>query len=123
MLEWMERAGIIGEPRHARVAERGAKGRPFMAQAAQQLRVFVSHSSLDDAFCHTIVTGRCATPGAALFGLAHYQEALDAFDRALTIDPHFAAAWNNKGACLHMLERPTEAAAAEQHARELGWQV
>ena len=64
MLEWMERAGIIGEPRHARVAERGAKGRPFMAQAAQQLRVFVSHSSLDDAFCHIIVMGPCATPGA-----------------------------------------------------------
>ena len=93
-----------------------------MAQAAQQLRVFVSHSSHGRRLLPHYCDGALRDAGAALFGLAQYQEALDAFDRALTIDPHFAAAWNNKGACLHMLERPTEAAAAEQHARELGWQ-
>ena len=80
--------GIIGEPRHERRSSALRRG-DLMAQAAQQLRVFVSH----------------------------------AYDRALAIDPHFAAAWNNKGACLRMLERPIEAAAMEQHARELGWQV
>ena len=80
--------GIIGEPRHELEAVALRRGN-LMAQAAQQLRVFVSH----------------------------------AYDRALALDPNLAAAWNNKGICLRMLERPIEAAAMEQHARELGWQV
>ena len=48
----------------------------------------------------------------ALERLGKSQEALDALDTALAIDPNFALAWSNKGITLKNLGRGQEAADA-----------
>jgi len=48
-----------------------------------------------------------------------YQEALAAYDQALSFKPDFAAAWNNRGIALHELERYREALASYDRALSL----
>jgi Flp pilus assembly protein TadD len=56
-----------------------------------QMKVFVSHSHEDNAFC-----------------------------RALAIDPNNAAAWSGKSKALRFLGRKREAEEAERRAKALG---
>ncbi|RMF28848.1 MAG: tetratricopeptide repeat protein, partial [Candidatus Nitrosothermus koennekii] len=48
-----------------------------------------------------------------------YKEALEAFDKAIAIDPNFADAWNNKGVALAKLKRYEEALEAFDKALEI----
>jgi tetratricopeptide (TPR) repeat protein len=43
---------------------------------------------------------------------AHWEDAIGAYQRVVTIDPTYAAAWNNLGLLLHRMGRHDEAAAA-----------
>ncbi|HEX7243900.1 MAG TPA: tetratricopeptide repeat protein, partial [Longimicrobiaceae bacterium] len=47
--------------------------------------------------------------GAALGSLGRYEEELEAYDRALAVEPENAATWSNRGAALGRLERHEEA--------------
>ena len=51
--------------------------------------------------------------------LKRYQEALVAYDQALSLKPDFAAAWNNRGIALHELQRYPEALASYDRALSL----
>lgn len=55
----------------------------------------------------------------ALRSQGRYEEALAAYDRALTLNPNFAAAWRNKGNALNDLKRYEEALAACENALAL----
>jgi len=57
--------------------------------------------------------------GAALVVLGRYEEALQAFDKAIELDPQYADAWNNKGVALYELGRYKEALQAYDKAIEL----
>jgi tetratricopeptide (TPR) repeat protein len=57
--------------------------------------------------------------GTLLLALDRYEEALEAFDRAITLDPALWQAWNNKGAALAKLGRHIEALAAFNQALAL----
>jgi len=49
-----------------------------------------------------------------------YDEAIQACDKAIELDPKFAESWNNKGKALKALGRITEAEAAFAKANKLG---
>ena len=57
--------------------------------------------------------------GFALSSLGRYDEALQAYDRAIEIDPSLAAAWNNKGLALYDLGKYYEAIKAYDEAIRL----
>ncbi|MCX6673110.1 MAG: tetratricopeptide repeat protein [Methanothrix sp.] len=57
--------------------------------------------------------------GFALSSLGWYDEALQAYDRAIEIDPNFAEAWNNKGTTLHKQDKYDEAIKAYDEAIRL----
>ena len=57
--------------------------------------------------------------GVDLYGQSKYDEAINAFDEAIKIDPNLAEAWNNKGLVLKVLGRTTEADAAFAKTKEL----
>ena len=48
----------------------------------------------------------------ALYGQGQYEEALQAFDKAIEINPQYGEAWYYKGIILRELGRTTEAEAA-----------
>jgi len=54
--------------------------------------------------------------------LKKYDEAVDAFDKALQINPKDPLTWMNKGDALKALGRKAEADEAYAKARELGYQ-
>lgn len=56
-----------------------------------------------------------------LNGLKRYEEALDASDEALRLDPTLAQAWHAKGEALKALKRWREAQQAKNKALQLGW--
>ena len=67
-------------------------------------------SSSRQGFGETI--GECRLSwlrGSALAVLKKYGEALDAFNKAIKLDPIDAAAWYNKGVILEQLGLPDEA--------------
>jgi tetratricopeptide (TPR) repeat protein len=47
--------------------------------------------------------------GTALAILERYEEALEAFDKVIELEPNHIDAWNNKGAALHDLGKHEEA--------------
>jgi tetratricopeptide (TPR) repeat protein len=55
----------------------------------------------------------------ALFELKRYQEALEAYDQAIHLDPNYAMTYNNKGTSLNRLKRYEEALAAIEQAIRL----
>jgi len=55
--------------------------------------------------------------------LGRYEEALEALEKTLEIDPQYANAWYNKGAVLEELGRYEEAQVCYDKARELGLPV
>jgi tetratricopeptide (TPR) repeat protein len=57
--------------------------------------------------------------GGSLFCLGRYDEAVRSYDRALEIDPRFAAAWNNKGNSFRRLGRHDEAICCYDKALEM----
>ena len=52
-------------------------------------------------------------------GQGNYEEAIQALDKAIELDPNLSNAWNNKGKALNALGRATEAEAAFAKANEL----
>ena len=48
-----------------------------------------------------------------------YDEAIQAYDEAIRLDPKYADAWNNKGLVLELLSRTAEANEAYAKAEEL----
>jgi tetratricopeptide (TPR) repeat protein len=58
--------------------------------------------------------------GNALSSQGKYDEAIQAYDEAIKLDPTLAAAWSNKGLALEALGRTTEAEAAFAKAKEIG---
>ena len=51
-----------------------------------------------------------------------YNEAIEAFDMAIELDPQIAGAcWNSKGVAFKLLGRTAEAEAAFAKAKELGY--
>ncbi len=59
--------------------------------------------------------------GDVLTELAHYEEALAAYDQAIHLDPTYAAAYYSKGDLHLLLERGREAEQAYEEARRLGY--
>ena len=57
--------------------------------------------------------------GVALYLLGKYDEAIQAYDEAIRLDPEMAMAWNNKGWALHKLGKYDEAIQAYDKAIEL----
>jgi tetratricopeptide (TPR) repeat protein/tRNA A-37 threonylcarbamoyl transferase component Bud32 len=57
--------------------------------------------------------------GTALAALGRPEEAIACLDRALEVNPRYAAAWNNKGDALRVLGRPEEAIACLDRALEV----
>ncbi|MDF1533086.1 MAG: tetratricopeptide repeat protein, partial [Methanosarcinaceae archaeon] len=57
--------------------------------------------------------------GHALYDLEKYEEAIEAFDRAIELDPKDAFNWNFKGNALYDLEKYEEAIKAFDKAIEL----
>jgi len=55
----------------------------------------------------------------ALAALHRFQEAIDAFDTALALNPDDVSALNNKGICLSRMGRDREAMEAMDRARKL----
>jgi predicted TPR repeat methyltransferase len=62
----------------------------------------------------------CFSRGQCLMRLGRLREALAAFDRALAIDPGFAAAWSQRGGLLREMQRLDEAAQCFERALALG---
>jgi tetratricopeptide (TPR) repeat protein len=58
--------------------------------------------------------------GRALYYQGKYEEALQAFDEALRLDPELATAWNNKGFALYELGKHIEAVRAIDESVRLG---
>jgi len=59
--------------------------------------------------------------GLALAQQEKYNEALQAFDEAIELNPEYAKAWYYKGVALQQLGRTTDADAAFARAKELGY--
>jgi len=59
--------------------------------------------------------------GLALYNQGKYNDAIQAYEMAIEIDPKFAETWHNKGVALDELGRPDEAKAAHDKAKELGY--
>jgi len=59
--------------------------------------------------------------GIALFDQGKYDEAIMAYDEAISLDPKYAAAWYYKNLSLQELNRITEADVAFANASELGY--
>ncbi len=57
--------------------------------------------------------------GIALSRLGRYEEALDAYNKALEINPQYAKAWYNKGDALYVLNRYEETLEAYEKAVKL----
>jgi len=57
----------------------------------------------------------------ALNGLKRHEEALAAYEQAISLDPNYAAAYNHKGDVLNKLNRKEEAQQAYEKARQLGY--
>jgi Flp pilus assembly protein TadD len=53
--------------------------------------------------------------------LERYEEAIEALDKALELDPQFAYAWYNKGVVLEKLGKSDEAQVCYDKAKELGY--
>ena len=66
-------------------------------------------------------TAPTARPSAkvALHYLRRYEEAIKAYDNALTIDENYVSSWNDKGRALHNLKRYIEAIQAYDRALTL----
>lgn len=60
--------------------------------------------------------------GAELFEQGKYDEALQAYNKAIEINPQLVVAWSGKAKALRALGRTTEADAAMAKARELGYE-
>jgi tetratricopeptide (TPR) repeat protein len=60
-----------------------------------------------------------STLGMALLGAGRLEEALKAFDKAVSLEPADAAHWKNLGAALIDLDRPDEALLSLRHALDL----
>jgi tetratricopeptide (TPR) repeat protein len=63
--------------------------------------------------------GYISTLGMALHGAGRLEEALKAFDKAVSLEPADAAHWKNLGAVLIELDRPDEALLSLRHALDL----
>lgn len=61
------------------------------------------------------------TKGNELYELGKYKESIEYYDKALKRYPQNGIAWYNKGLALKQLHRDTEANAAFNKARELGY--
>ena len=59
--------------------------------------------------------------GSALTNLNRADEAIKAFDKAISLDPNIALAWSGKSKALNLLNRTDDADAALARARELGY--
>nr|MBA2676973.1 tetratricopeptide repeat protein [Ktedonobacteraceae bacterium] len=57
--------------------------------------------------------------GNALWSLQRFQDALSAYNHALSLDPNFAVTWYSKGNALRNLQRFQDALAAFDHALSL----
>lgn len=66
-------------------------------------------SALFCAGCTGKTADDWANEGEGLYNQGKYEEAIQAFDKAIEIEPQFAAAWNNKGVTLNRLGRYEEA--------------
>jgi Flp pilus assembly protein TadD len=53
--------------------------------------------------------------------LGRYEEAVNAIEKAVEIDPNYGGGWYDKGTYLKLLGRTTEANAAFAKAKELGY--
>ena len=80
--------------------------------------------TLDTDLNPSVTAGIWINIGNALSGQQRYTRALAAYDAALSFcvpnSMEAAAAWKNKANVLQDLRRLAEAAAAEQHAKDLG---
>ena len=58
--------------------------------------------------------------GNVFFNQSKYADAIQAYDKAIQLDPNDADVWYNKGVSLERLGRPMEVNAAFAKAKELG---
>lgn len=56
-----------------------------------------------------------------LYSQGRYDEAIQAFDEAIKLDPQNGGLWNNKGLALNALGQTYEADEAFAKAKELGY--
>ena len=92
------------------VALRGRNSAADALDAARQSTSVNGNINHNDA-------ARCNNKGIALHNLKHYEEAIQAYDRALAFDQNYSGAWCNKGRALYDLKRYEEAIQA--YDREL----
>ena len=57
----------------------------------------------------------------ALLEQGRYDEALQAYDKAIELNPQYSEAWNNKGIALDKLGKIAEAQVCYDKAKELGY--
>jgi Flp pilus assembly protein TadD len=65
--------------------------------------------------------GKRFNKSVALFSQGKYDEANQAYDKAIRLAPNDSWAWTNKGAALKALGRASEVDAAFAKAKELGY--
>ena len=80
------------------------------------------HDSVESDSTHDLSSRNAAdwiNEGQKLSGLKRHEEALVAYDRALTLDPQNASAWKQRGVVLIAMRRSTEAIASFNRALEI----
>jgi tetratricopeptide (TPR) repeat protein len=84
----------------------------------RKFREMINREGVNQAYSRALKAEDWNNKGISLGRLHKYNEALAAYEKAITIDPEFAGAWNNKGLILFLQRKYVDANAAYDKAIE-----